>query len=221
MRWTRWNQDGSYATGITASAIAHLSVLTLVLLFTDVHPFGSVTAEPIAVEIVTPEEVAEKQRPTNRRRDQAGTAPTPQPDFSLDKPAAPGFRRRPTAPEPAAQPQKQARRSPPRPPQSGSSQPSRRHSQHHRAGAGLQAARARLSDQIPCVARACRRICRRRRRLRRIRRQVRRQFRAPAIAGRRHRIQSGRGIPAAPQDMLETAGLLIAPPTTSRSSCGC
>jgi hypothetical protein len=47
-------------TGIAASAIAHLSVLVLVLLFTEVHPFGSVTAEPIAVDIVTPEEVAER-----------------------------------------------------------------------------------------------------------------------------------------------------------------
>ena len=33
----------------------------LVLLFSEVHPFGSVTAEPVAVDIVTPEEVAEKK----------------------------------------------------------------------------------------------------------------------------------------------------------------
>ena len=32
-------------TDITASAIAHLSLLTLLLLFSDVHPFGAVTAE--------------------------------------------------------------------------------------------------------------------------------------------------------------------------------
>jgi len=48
-------------TGIAASAIAHLSVLMLVLLFGEVHPFGSVTAEPIAVDIVTAEEAAEKK----------------------------------------------------------------------------------------------------------------------------------------------------------------
>lgn len=48
-------------TGITASAIAHLSVLMLVFLFTEVHRFGAVTAEPIAVGIVTSEEVAEKK----------------------------------------------------------------------------------------------------------------------------------------------------------------
>jgi hypothetical protein len=45
------------ATGIAASAIAHLSLLTLVLFFTEVHPFGSVTAEPITVDLVSPAEV--------------------------------------------------------------------------------------------------------------------------------------------------------------------
>src|SRR5258708_20219390 len=47
--------------GITASAMAHLSVLILVAFFSDVHPFGSVTAEPIAVDIVAPEQVAENK----------------------------------------------------------------------------------------------------------------------------------------------------------------
>jgi outer membrane biosynthesis protein TonB len=43
-------------TGITASALAHLSVLMLVLFFADVHPFASVTAEAITVDIVSPAE---------------------------------------------------------------------------------------------------------------------------------------------------------------------
>jgi hypothetical protein len=42
--------------GITASAVAHLSVLMLVLFFTEVHPYGSVTVEPITVDIVSPAE---------------------------------------------------------------------------------------------------------------------------------------------------------------------
>ena len=41
---------------MTASAIVHLSILALLLL-SDVHPFRSVTAETIAVDIVTPQEV--------------------------------------------------------------------------------------------------------------------------------------------------------------------
>jgi hypothetical protein len=47
-------------SGITASALAHLSCLLLVIFFAEVHPFGAVTAEPIAVDIVTPEEVVQK-----------------------------------------------------------------------------------------------------------------------------------------------------------------
>jgi hypothetical protein len=52
-------------SGITASAVAHLSFLALVIFFTEVHPFGSVTAETIAVDIVAPDEVGE-QRPTSK-----------------------------------------------------------------------------------------------------------------------------------------------------------
>ena len=64
-------------TDMTASAIAHLSLLALLLLFSEVHPFGSVTAEPIPVDIVTPQEIAEKQaRPSADRRD-ASRIPTP------------------------------------------------------------------------------------------------------------------------------------------------
>jgi hypothetical protein len=48
---------------ITASAIAHLSVLALVFFFTEVHPFGVVTAEPIAVDLVTPDEIGKKAEP--------------------------------------------------------------------------------------------------------------------------------------------------------------
>lgn len=93
-------------TDITASAVAHLSLLALVFVFSEVHPFGSVTAEPIAVDIVTPKEIIEtKPEPVS--------TPTPQPDFSaLEKPAekpvetsAPA----PVAEQPApARPQKQA-----------------------------------------------------------------------------------------------------------------
>ena len=68
---------------ITASAIAHLSLLTLILLFSEVHPFGAVTAEQIPVEIVTPQDLAEKQAPPDEPPPKkARTGATPQPDFS-------------------------------------------------------------------------------------------------------------------------------------------
>jgi len=110
-------------TDITASAVAHVSLLTLVLLFSDVHPFGAVTAEQIPVEIVTPQELAEKQAPPDEppAENKPEPAPSPQPDFSLlDKPDAA------TAPPPAApaaRPQKQAALATPQPAAPPPSQP--------------------------------------------------------------------------------------------------
>jgi len=97
-------------SGFAASAIGHLSVVAVVLIFAEVHPFGSVTAEPIAVDIVAPDEVAEK-RPE--------PPPTPSlPDLSLfaNDAASGSTAPAPAAAEgPAAQPQKQAAPSTPRP----------------------------------------------------------------------------------------------------------
>jgi hypothetical protein len=52
-------------SGIAASALGHLSALTMVLVFAEVHPFGSVTAEPITVDLVSPDEagIPEKAKP--------------------------------------------------------------------------------------------------------------------------------------------------------------
>src|SRR4030088_135936 len=74
-------------TAITASAVAHLGLLALLLLFSEVHRFGEVTAETVAVDIVTPQEIAEKAVAENKP--EPAPTPTPQLDFSLlDKPAA-------------------------------------------------------------------------------------------------------------------------------------
>jgi hypothetical protein len=82
-------------TDVTASAIVHLTLLALLFLFSEVHQLGSVPAETIPVDIVTPQEMVEN------KPDPAPT-PTPQPDFALpDKPAA-------TAEAPAATPQQSA-----------------------------------------------------------------------------------------------------------------
>jgi hypothetical protein len=103
----------SIRTGITASAIAHLSVLALMLFFTEVHPFGSVTAEPITVDIVSPAEVTP---PPNK--EEPPPAPKEQPSDGFDLPsksAAPS----PPAPavpqEAATRPQQQAAPSTPSP----------------------------------------------------------------------------------------------------------
>ncbi len=82
-------------SGIAASAIAHLSVLMLVLLFTEVHPFGSVTAEPIMVDLVSPSEAAQalnKEKPDRE----------PQPFDGSDLPKSPPPSSPPGTPVPAA-----------------------------------------------------------------------------------------------------------------------
>jgi outer membrane biosynthesis protein TonB len=64
--------------GATLSAIVHLLVLALVILFSEVRPFGAVTTEPIAVDLVTPEEVAKKPEPLPE------PTPEPKPTPALD-----------------------------------------------------------------------------------------------------------------------------------------
>ncbi len=97
-------------TGITASAIAHLSVLMLVLFFTEVHPFSSVTAEPITVDLVSPAEltpIPTKEEP-----------PKPQPSdaFELSSKSAASGSPEPAAAQAAAtRPQQQAALSTPSP----------------------------------------------------------------------------------------------------------
>ena len=88
---------------MTASAIAHLSLLALLFLFSEVHPFGAVTAESIPVDIVAPQDIPEK---AVEKQPEPVPAPIPKLDFTaLDKPAAP----LPTAQQPPpTPPQKQA-----------------------------------------------------------------------------------------------------------------
>jgi len=110
---------------ITASAIAHVSLLTLIVLFSEVHPFGAVTAEQIPVEIVTPQELAEQQAPPAESKPE----PVPQPDFSqLDKPATATAPPSAAPSAPAANPQQQTALAtpavaPPQPPPQQAAQP--------------------------------------------------------------------------------------------------
>jgi hypothetical protein len=94
------------------SAIAHLLVLALIILFSEVRPFGAVTTEPIAVDLVTPEEVATKPEPTPTPQillaDQAQSSKdaTRQETMKPDAPAAPP----PAAPQAQDPPQRQTAR---------------------------------------------------------------------------------------------------------------
>jgi len=91
--------------GIMASALAHVSLLGLVILFSEVHPFGTVTAQSIAVDLVTPDEIA---KPEEVARKDENESPSPPPSPQLPKedtpsPSEPAA----TASPPPAPPEKQ------------------------------------------------------------------------------------------------------------------
>lgn len=100
-------------TDIAASAIAHLSVLALIFVFTEVHPFGAVTAEPISVDILTPDQVPATESDPVPNSTPLPTASPGAP--SQAPPEAVGAAQPPPAPPSAsARPQQQAALSPPR-----------------------------------------------------------------------------------------------------------
>jgi hypothetical protein len=114
-------------TGLTASAIAHLTVLTLVVWFAEAHPFGSVKDETIAVDVVTPEQVPQKAPDP----DPVSTPIIPLPSTlesppktQQSSPAAPAVAPAPAPEAAASPPQKQAALPPARPDrQQGKAQP--------------------------------------------------------------------------------------------------
>lgn len=107
-------------TDIAASAMAHLSVLLVVIFFAEVHPFGSTTAETVAVDIVTPQEVAEiKPEPLPEPKAQPSDALDPSSGSAA--PSAPAAQAAATPQNPAvvstprADPQPSAQQAPPAP----------------------------------------------------------------------------------------------------------
>src|ERR1700741_220810 len=77
---------------IAASAIAHLSIVALVFVYAEAHPFGSVPTQSVNVDIVTPDEIEKKAEP----------APSPSPQLPADLRALTKPAETP-APPPAAQ----------------------------------------------------------------------------------------------------------------------
>lgn len=105
-------------TDVTASALAHMSLLALVFVFSDVHPFGTVTAEPIAVDIVASQDIAEPVPPEKPEAEKAPEqlAIPPLPQLALNDSTVAGAQAAPAAkPAPPPRPQKQAALSAARP----------------------------------------------------------------------------------------------------------
>ena len=154
---------------ITASAIAHLSLLTLILLFSDVHPFGAVTAEQIPVEIVTPQdtcrETASCRAACRRENARTGSSANAAARFLRARQAcgcectsAVGAAANCGATAEAGCPGRSA----------CGPAASRRSAATTTGRAGLQDARARSVDQVSGAARAATGICRQPRRRKRV-----------------------------------------------------
>lgn len=75
---------------IAASALAHLSILTLVFVYAEAHPYGAVPTQSVNVDIVTPDEIEKTAEPV------PSPLPLPTDLRALTEPAE--------TPSPAAQP---------------------------------------------------------------------------------------------------------------------
>ena len=101
-------QDQAIRTGVTASAIAHLSIVALLVLMSEVHPLGSST-EPIAVDIVTPQEI-EPDKPKEKPKEKLEPEETT--PFKLPDPAV-SAQQASSSPGAAPEPARQAAATPP------------------------------------------------------------------------------------------------------------
>ncbi|WP_158671223.1 hypothetical protein [Bradyrhizobium guangdongense] len=86
-------------TDIAASAIAHLTLVALIILISEVRPFHAAPPETVAVDIVTPEQVKQEEA----RAEEKEKPPEPLPDLKLPKLDVTD--KTDSAPEPAARQQ--------------------------------------------------------------------------------------------------------------------
>jgi len=74
-------------TDIAASAIAHLTLVALIIAISEVHPFHSAPPETVAVDIVTPEQVKQEEAKAEEKAQEEAKEkpPEPLPEFKLPK----------------------------------------------------------------------------------------------------------------------------------------
>lgn len=72
-------------TDIAASAIAHLTLVALIIVISEVHPFRAAPTETVAVDIVTPEQVKEEIKEQETKEAAKEKPPEPPPDLKLPK----------------------------------------------------------------------------------------------------------------------------------------
>ncbi|RXT45004.1 hypothetical protein [Bradyrhizobium betae] len=92
-------------TDLAASAIAHLTLVGLIILISEVHPFHAAPPETVAVDIVTPEQVKEQETKAEEAAKEKAPEPTPTPELRLPKLDVTDKDKAEAAPKPAAKPQ--------------------------------------------------------------------------------------------------------------------
>lgn len=73
-------------TDIAASAIAHLTLVGLIILISEVHPFHAAPTETVAIDIVTPEQLKEEVAKEEAKEQAKDKLPEPLLDLKLPKP---------------------------------------------------------------------------------------------------------------------------------------
>lgn len=102
-------------TDIAASAIAHLTLVALIIVISEVHPFRSQAPETVSVDIVTPEQVKQEEAKAQEKAQEKAEEkakeeakekpPEPLPDLKLPKLDFTDKDKAETAPKPAAKQQ--------------------------------------------------------------------------------------------------------------------
>lgn len=94
-------------TDIAASALAHLTLVALIIVISEVHPFRSQPPETVTVDIVTPEQVKQEEAKAEEKAQEEAKEkpPEPKPDLKLPKLDFTDKDKPDTAPKPADKPQ--------------------------------------------------------------------------------------------------------------------
>jgi hypothetical protein len=135
---------------IAASVLAHLSLVALILVISEVHPFHPAPTQTVSVDIVTPEQLKEQEAKDEVKEEAKEEAKdkTPEPPADLKLPKL-DFKDSKT--EPAAQPAKQSAPAPsPSPSQQASPESQRQQPQQQASSASKQReANAQPQPQTP------------------------------------------------------------------------
>ncbi|TQF43024.1 hypothetical protein UNPF46_03590 [Bradyrhizobium sp. UNPF46] len=112
-------------TDIAASALAHLTLVALIIVISEVHPFRTQQPETVTVDIVTPEQVKQEVAKAEEKAQEEAKEKPPEPELKLPKldftdkaPEASksAAKQQAPSPQPSPEPQRPAQQQPQPPP---------------------------------------------------------------------------------------------------------